>query len=161
MIFGGGKTIRDGMGQNGRITGKDGALDLVITNAVILDYTGIVKADIGVKDGDCRRRKSGNPDIMDGVDPYMIIGAGTEVISGEGKIVTVGGVDTHIHFICPQQMEVALSSGVTTLLGGGTGPATGSKATTCTSGAWYMSRMLEAVGVSDQRRFLRKRECIR
>ncbi|MDQ0929588.1 urease subunit alpha [Bacillus atrophaeus] len=145
MVFGGGKTIRDGMGQNGRITAKDGALDLVITNVVVLDYTGIVKADVGIKDGRIVGvGKSGNPDIMDGVDPHMIIGAGTEVISGEGKILTAGGVDTHIHFICPQQMEVALSSGVTTLLGGGTGPATGSKATTCTSGAWYMARMLEA-----------------
>lgn len=116
MIFGGGKTIRDGMGQNGRITGKDGALDLVITNVVLLDYTGIVKADVGVKDGRIVGvGKSGNPDIMDGVDPHMVIGAGTEVISGEGKILTAWGVDTHIHFICPQQMEVALSSGVTTL----------------------------------------------
>ncbi|MEC3607889.1 urease subunit alpha [Bacillus glycinifermentans] len=145
MIFGGGKTIRDGMGQNGRITAKDGALDLVITNVVVLDYTGIVKADIGIKDGRIAGiGKSGNPDIMDQVDPHMIIGAGTEVISGEGKILTAGGVDTHVHFICPQQMEVALSSGVTTLIGGGTGPATGSKATTCTSGAWYIQRMLEA-----------------
>lgn len=145
MIFGGGKTIRDGMGQNGRITGKDGALDLVITNVVVLDYTGIVKADVGIKDGRIVGiGKSGNPDIMDQVDPHMIVGAGTEVISGEGKILTAGGVDTHVHFICPQQMEVALSSGVTTLIGGGTGPATGSKATTCTSGAWYIARMLEA-----------------
>ena len=106
MIFGGGKTIRDGMGQNGRITGKDGALDLVITNVVVLDYTGIVKADVGIKDGRIVGiGKSGNPDIMDQVDPHMIIGAGTEVISGEGKILTAGGVDTHVHFICPQQWK--------------------------------------------------------
>ncbi|MDN4071877.1 urease subunit alpha [Fictibacillus terranigra] len=145
VIFGGGKTIRDGMGQNGRITAKDGALDLVITNVIVVDYTGIIKADVGVKDGRIVGvGKSGNPDIMDKVDPDLVIGAGTEVISGEGKILTTGGVDTHIHFICPQQMDVALSSGVTTLIGGGTGPATGSKATTCTSGPWYMSRMLEA-----------------
>ncbi|MBM7703505.1 urease subunit alpha [Metabacillus iocasae] len=145
VIFGGGKTIRDGMAQNGRITAKTGALDLVITNAIVIDHTGIVKADIGVKDGRIVGvGKSGNPDIMDNVDPNLVIGAGTEVISGEGKIITAGGVDTHIHFICPQQMEVALSSGVTTMIGGGTGPATGSKATTCTSGAWYMARMLEA-----------------
>ncbi|WP_110113146.1 urease subunit alpha [Bacillus sp. CGMCC 1.16541] len=145
VIFGGGKTIRDGMAQNGRITGKTGALDLVITNVIVIDHTGIVKADVGVKDGRIVGvGKSGNPDIMDNVDPHLVIGAGTEVISGEGKILTAGGVDTHIHFICPQQMEVALSSGVTTMIGGGTGPATGSKATTCTSGAWYMARMLEA-----------------
>ncbi|SCA88087.1 Urease subunit alpha [Bacillus glycinifermentans] len=106
MIFGGGKTIRDGMGQNGRITAKDGALDLVITNVVVLDYSGIVKADVGIKDGRIAGiGKSGNPDIMDQVDPHMIIGAGTEVISGEGKILTAGGVDTHVHFICPQQWK--------------------------------------------------------
>ncbi|WEG17242.1 urease subunit alpha [Alkalihalophilus pseudofirmus] len=145
MIFGGGKSIRDGMGQNGRLTAKDGALDLVITNVIVVDYTGIIKADVGVKNGRVVGvGKSGNPDIMDNVDPNLVIGAGTEVISGEGKILTAGGVDTHIHFICPQQMEVALSSGITTMIGGGTGPATGSKATTCTSGPWYMERMLEA-----------------
>lgn len=119
VIFGGGKTIRDGMGQNGRVTGKDGALDLVITNVIVLDHSGVLKADIGIKDGRIAGiGKSGNPDIMDGVEPNMIIGAGTEVISGEGKILTAGAVDTHIHFICPQQMESALSSGVTTLIGG-------------------------------------------
>lgn len=145
VIFGGGKTIRDGMGQNGRLTAKAGALDLVITNVIVIDHTGIIKADIGVKNGRIVGvGKSGNPDIMDHVDPNLVIGAGTEVISGEGKILTAGGVDTHIHFICPQQMEVALSSGITTMIGGGTGPATGSKATTCTSGPWYMERMLEA-----------------
>lgn len=162
MIFGGGKTIRDGMGQNGRITGKDGALDLVITNAVILDYTGIVKADIGVKDGRIVGvGKSGNPDMMDGVDPHMIIGAGTEVISGEGKIVTAGGVDTHIHFICPQQMEVALSSGVTTLLGGGTGPATEVSDDLYIRCMVHVENAGSGRGVSDQCRFLRKRKCIR
>ncbi|TPG86809.1 urease subunit alpha [Brevibacillus laterosporus] len=145
VIFGGGKTIRDGMGQNGKITGRNGALDLVITNVVVLDYTGIIKTDVGIKNGRIVGiGKSGNPDIMDNVGSQMVIGAGTEVISGEGKILTAGGVDTHIHFICPQQMDVALSSGVTTLIGGGTGPATGSKATTCTSGEWYIQRMLEA-----------------
>ncbi len=145
VVFGGGKTIRDGMGQNGYLTQKEGALDLVITNVIVLDYTGIVKADVGVKNGRIVGvGKSGNPDTMDSVQANMVIGAGTEVISGEGKILTAGGVDTHIHFICPQQLEVALSSGMTTLLGGGTGPATGSKATTATSGAWYMQRMLEA-----------------
>ncbi|MED3728815.1 urease subunit alpha [Priestia filamentosa] len=145
VIFGGGKTIRDGMGQNGRLTAKEGALDLVITNVIVIDHTGIIKADVGVKNGRIVGvGKSGNPDIMDNVDTNLVIGAGTEVISGEGKILTAGGVDTHIHFICPQQMDVALSSGITTMIGGGTGPTTGSKATTCTSGPWYMERMLEA-----------------
>lgn len=145
VIFGGGKTIRDGMGQNGRLTAKEGALDLVITNVIVIDHTGIIKADVGVKNGRIVGvGKSGNPDIMDNVDANLVIGAGTEVISGEGKILTAGGVDTHIHFICPQQMDVALSSGITTMIGGGTGPTTGSKATTCTSGPWYMERMLEA-----------------
>lgn len=131
VIFGGGKTIRDGMGQNGRLTAKEGALDLVITNVILIDHTGIIKADVGVKNGRIvGGGKSGNPDIMDNVDANLVIGAGTEVISGEGKILTAGGVDTHIHFICPQQMDV---SGITTMIGGGTGPTTGSKATTCTS----------------------------
>ncbi|QQK81164.1 urease subunit alpha [Salicibibacter cibi] len=143
-IFGGGKTIRDGMGQNGRVT-SDEALDLVITNVVIVDYTGIVKADIGVKDGRIIDiGKAGNPDTMDGVSPKLVIGTGTEVMAGEGKILTAGGVDSHIHFIAPQQMETAISSGITTMIGGGTGPATGSKATTSTSGSWHMHRMLEA-----------------
>ena len=120
MKFGGGKTIRDGMGQNSSITGADGALDMVITNALILDYWGIVKADIGIKDGKIVGiGKSGNPDIMDGVDPNMVVGVGTEVFSGEGKIVTAGGIDTHVHFICPQQIETSLYSGITTMIGGG------------------------------------------
>ncbi|ANE46221.1 urease subunit alpha [Paenibacillus swuensis] len=144
--FGGGKVIRDGMGQSSRATRKDGALDLVITNAVIIDHWGIVKADIGIRDGRIAGiGKAGNPDTMDGVHPNLIIGACTEVIAGEGRIVTAGGVDSHIHFICPQQIETALASGVTTMIGGGTGPATGTNATTCTPGAWNLHRMLESV----------------
>jgi len=124
--FGGGKVIRDGMGQSPKATRKDGALDLVITNAVILDFWGIIKADIGIREGRiCGIGKAGNPDLMEGVHPAMVIGASTEVIAGEGLIATPGGVDTHIHFICPQQIEEALSSGITTMIGGGTGPATG------------------------------------
>ena len=143
--FGGGKVIRDGMGQSSRITREEGALDLVITNALILDYWGIVKADIGIRDGIIVGiGKAGNPDTMEGVHPDLIIGAGTEVIAGEGLIVTAGGVDTHIHFICPQQIETALASGITTMIGGGTGPATGTNATTCTPGSWNIYRMLEA-----------------
>lgn len=143
--FGGGKVIRDGMGQSPRATRSDGALDLVITNVVILDYWGIVKADIGIRDGRiCGIGKAGNPDLMDGVDPNMVIGASTEVIAGEGLIATAGGIDTHIHFICPQQIEEAISSGITTMIGGGTGPATGTNATTCTPGQWNIQRMLEA-----------------
>jgi len=139
--FGGGKVIRDGMGQSQR-AGADCA-DLVITNALIVDYWGIVKADIGIKDGRIAAiGKAGNPDTQDGVD--IVIGAGTEIIAGEGKIVTAGGIDAHIHFIAPQQIEEALVSGVTTMLGGGTGPATGTNATTCTPGAWNLARMLEA-----------------
>ncbi|MBB6450114.1 urease subunit alpha [Geomicrobium halophilum] len=145
VVFGGGKTIRDGMGQNGRVTSQEEALDLVITNVLIVDYTGIVKADVGVKDGRIVDiGKAGNPDTMDGVTPSLVIGTATEVMAGEGKILTAGGVDSHIHFIAPQQMETALSSGITTMIGGGTGPATGSKATTSTSGPWHMHRMLEA-----------------
>lgn len=145
MKFGGGKTIRDGMGQNSSITGADGALDMVITNALILDYWGIVKADIGIKDGKIVGiGKSGNPDIMDGVDPNMVVGVGTEVFSGEGKIVTAGGIDTHVHFICPQQIETSLYSGITTMIGGGCGPAEGTFATTCTPGPWNMKKMLES-----------------
>ncbi|HEX9447259.1 MAG TPA: urease subunit alpha [Dongiaceae bacterium] len=140
--FGGGKVIRDGMGQS-QVTRADGAVDTVITNALILDYWGIVKADIGLKDGRIAAiGKAGNPDIQPGVD--IIIGPGTEVIAGEGRIVTAGGIDAHIHFICPQQVDDALYSGVTTLLGGGTGPADGTKATTCTPGPWHISRMLQA-----------------
>lgn len=145
MKFGGGKTIRDGMGQNSDITGKNGALDTVITNALILDYWGIVKADIGIKDGRIAGiGKSGNPDIMDHVDKNLVVGCTTEVIAGEGMIVTAGGIDTHVHFICPQQVETSLYSGMTTMIGGGTGPAVGTFATTCTPGAFHIHRMLEA-----------------
>lgn len=143
VVFGGGKVIRDGMGQDPMITRAEGAMDLVITNAVILDYTGIYKADIGIRDGKIAGiGKSGNPLIMKDVD--FVIGASTEIIAGEGLIVTAGGIDTHIHFISPQQVETALASGVTTLIGGGTGPTEGTKATTCTPGEWHMHRMLEA-----------------
>lgn len=143
--FGGGKVIRDGMGQSPNATRANGSLDVVVTNAVILDYWGIVKADIGVRDGRIVAiGKAGNPDLMDGVTPGMEIGPGTEVVAGEGKIVTAGGVESHVHFICPQLISEALSSGMTTLLGGGTGPATGTKATTCTPGAWNIGRMLES-----------------
>jgi urease subunit alpha len=140
--FGGGKVIRDGMGQSQR-SRSDGAVDTVITNALILDHWGIVKADIGIKDGRIAAiGKAGNPNVQPGVD--IIIGPGTEVIAGEGKIVTAGGIDTHIHYICPQQIDEALYSGVTTMMGGGTGPATGSNATTCTPGPWHIQRMLQA-----------------
>ena len=143
--FGGGKVIRDGMGQSPTATRVKGSLDVVVTNAVILDYWGIVKADIGIRDGRIVAiGKSGNPDLMDGVTPRMEIGPGTEVIAGEGKIVTAGGVESHVHFICPQLISEALSAGMTTLLGGGTGPATGTNATTCTPGAWNIGRMIEA-----------------
>lgn len=141
--FGGGKVIRDGMGQHPLITRKEGALDVVITNAVIVDYTGIYKADIGLRGGRIAGiGKAGNPLLMDGVD--LVIGASTEVIAAEGMIVTAGGIDAHIHFICPQQVETALSSGITTMIGGGTGPATGTNATTCTPGEWNIHRMLES-----------------
>ena len=143
--FGGGKVIRDGMGQSARAVAADGVLDLVITNALILDHWGIVKADIGVRGGRIVGvGKAGNPDIMAGVTPGMIIGASTEVIAGEGRIITAGGIDSHIHFICPQLVDEALAAGLTTLIGGGTGPATGTNATTCASGAWNIHRMLEA-----------------
>ncbi|MEO8610755.1 MAG: amidohydrolase family protein, partial [Chloroflexota bacterium] len=143
--FGGGKTLRDGMGQDAVTTRADGALDLVITNALIIDHWGIVKADVGVRDGKIVAiGKSGNPGLMDGVTPGMTVGASTEVIAGEGMILTPGGIDSHIHFISPQQIEEALASGITTMLGGGTGPATGTNATTCTPGTWNMFRMLEA-----------------
>jgi urease subunit alpha len=134
--FGGGKTIRDGMGQSQRVNGPghDEAADCVITNALIIDHWGIVKADIGLKGSRIAAiGKAGNPDVQPGVD--IVIGPGTEIIAGEGMIVTAGGIDSHIHFICPQQIEEALMSGVTTMLGGGTGPATGTFATTCTPGA--------------------------
>jgi urease subunit alpha len=142
MKFGGGKVIRDGMGQSQRSRG-DGAVDTVITNAVILDHWGIVKADIAIKDG-CIAAigKAGNPDIQPNVT--IVIGPGTEVIAGEGKIVTAGGIDTHVHYICPQQVVEALYSGLTTMMGGGTGPAVGTNATTCTPGPWHIRRMLQA-----------------
>ncbi|MFB2550074.1 urease subunit alpha [Ensifer soli] len=140
--FGGGKVIRDGMGQS-QVTRADGAVDTVITNALILDHWGIVKADIGLKDGRIVAiGKAGNPDTQPGVT--IIVGPGTEAIAGEGKIVTAGGMDSHIHFICPQQIEEALMSGLTTMLGGGTGPAHGTLATTCTPGPWHIARMIEA-----------------
>ncbi len=140
--FGGGKVIRDGMGQS-QVTNKDGAVDTVITNALIVDHWGIVKADVGLKNGRIAAiGKAGNPDIQPGVT--IIIGPGTDVIAGEGKILTAGGFDTHIHFIAPQQIEHALMSGVTSLLGGGTGPSSGTNATTCTPGPWHMARMIEA-----------------
>ncbi|EMR07708.1 Urease subunit alpha [Bhargavaea cecembensis DSE10] len=143
VVFGGGKVIRDGMGQHPLATRADGAADVVITNAVILDYTGIVKADIAIKDGRIAGiGKAGNPLVMDNVD--IIIGASTEIIAGEGRIVTAGAIDTHVHFINPKQVQVALSAGTTTLIGGGTGPATGSKATTVTPGEWNIHRMLMA-----------------
>ncbi|AMO78979.1 urease subunit alpha [Pseudomonas citronellolis] len=139
--FGGGKVIRDGMGQ-GQLPAA-GVVDTVITNALILDHWGIVKADVGLKDGRIQAiGKAGNPDIQPGVN--IALGASTEVIAGEGMILTAGGIDTHIHFICPQQIEEALMSGVTTMIGGGTGPATGTNATTCTSGPWHLARMLQA-----------------
>ena len=140
--FGGGKTIRDGMAQSQR-TRQEGAVDTVLTNALILDHWGVVKADIGIRDSRiCAIGKAGNPDTQPGVD--IVIGPGTEVISCEGLIVTAGGIDTHIHFIAPQQIDEALASGVTTMLGGGTGPATGTFATTCTPGPWHMARMMQA-----------------
>ena len=140
--FGGGKVIRDGMGQS-QVTRSDGAVDLVVTNALVIDYLGIYKADIGVKDGNIHSiGKAGNPDIQSGVN--IIIGPATEVIAGEGKILTAGGMDAHIHFICPQQIEDALHSGLTTMLGGGTGPAHGTLATTCTPGPWNIGKMLQS-----------------
>jgi urease subunit alpha len=147
VTFGGGKVIRDGMGQSSTAVreAEHGGLDLVITNAVIFDYWGIVKGDIGIKNGRIVKvGKAGNPAVMDGVDPELVIGAATEVIAGENLIVTAGGVDSHIHFISPQQVYEAISSGVTTMIGGGTGPATGTAATTCTPGAWNLARMLQA-----------------
>jgi len=140
--FGGGKVIRDGMGQS-QATRASGAVDTVITNALIVDHWGIVKADVGLRDGRIHAiGKAGNPDVQPGVT--IVIGPGTEVIAGEGKILTAGAMDAHVHFICPQQIEESLMSGVTTMLGGGTGPATGTKATTCTPGAWHLQRMIEA-----------------
>ena len=140
--FGGGKVIRDGMGQS-QATREEGAVDTVITNALIIDHTGIVKADVGLRDGRISGiGKAGNPDVQPGVT--IIVGPGTEVVAGEGKILTAGGIDSHIHFICPQQIEEALNSGITMMIGGGTGPATGTSATTCTPGPWHLARMIEA-----------------
>src|SRR5918992_4443132 len=140
--FGGGKVIRDGMGQS-QAPRSAGTVDTVITNALILDHWGIVKADVGLRDGRiCAIGKAGNPDTQPGVD--IVIGLSTEAIAGEGRILTAGGFDCHIHFICPQQIQEALYSGVTTMLGGGTGPATGTNATTCTPGPWHLGRMLQA-----------------
>ena len=139
--FGGGKVIRDGMGQSQLSSAE--TVDTVITNALIVDHWGIIKADVGIKDGRIFGiGKAGNPDTQAGVN--IVIGPGTEAIAGEGQILTAGGIDAHIHFICPQQVEEALMSGVTTMLGGGTGPATGTNATTCTPGPWHIARMLEA-----------------
>jgi urease subunit alpha len=140
--FGGGKVIRDGMGQS-QASQAEGAVDTVITNALIIDHWGIVKADVAITNGRIAKvGKAGNPDVQPGVD--IIIGPGTEVIAGEGKILTAGGIDSHIHFICPQQVDDAIASGITTLIGGGTGPATGTAATTCTPGPWHLARMLQA-----------------
>jgi len=147
ITFGGGKVIRDGMGQSSTATRETqhGALDLVITNALIIDHWGIVKADIGIRDGRIVKiGKAGNPDTQAGVDPDLVVGAATEVIAGEGKIVTAGAIDSHIHFISPQQIYEAISSGTTTMIGGGTGPATGTNATTCTPGRWNLEQMFRA-----------------
>ncbi|WP_185877993.1 urease subunit alpha [Blattabacterium cuenoti] len=145
-VFGGGKVIRDGMGQHPMATKSDGILDLVITNAVIIDFWGIVKADIGIKNGMIVGiGKSGNPYFMDGVDSNMYIGAGTEVISSENLIVTSGSVDSHVHYICPQLFKVALENGTTTIIGGGSGPTTGSIATNCTSGVWNIQNMIKSI----------------
>ena len=142
--FGGGKVLRDGMGQSPQ-AGADEAPDLLITNALIVDHWGIIKADIGIKDGNIAAiGKAGNPALMAGVHPQLVVGANTEVVAGEGMIVTPGGIDAHIHFICPQQIPEAIVSGITTMLGGGTGPATGTNATTCTPGPWNIHRMLQA-----------------
>lgn len=148
ITFGGGKVIRDGMGQNSTLSRSDnsGILDLVITNAIVIDHWGVVKGDIGIRDGRIVKvGKAGNPDTMEAVDPDLIVGASTEVIAGENMIVTAGCIDSHIHFISPQQIYEALSNGTTTMIGGGTGPATGTNATTCSPGEWNIARMLEAV----------------
>jgi urease subunit alpha len=145
VVFGGGKVIRESMGQS-IASRADGAPDLVITGAVILDHWGVVKADIGVRDGRIVGvGKAGNPDTMDGVDPALVIGPGTEILAGNGMILTAGAIDAHVHFICPQLVDEALSAGITTLVGGGTGPAEGTKATTVTPGSWYLARMLESM----------------
>jgi len=145
VVFGGGKVVRESMGQ-GRATRAEGAPDLVITGAVVIDHWGVVKADVGVRDGRIVGiGRSGNPDTMDGVDPTLVIGPSTEIMAGNGLLLTAGAIDCHVHLICPQIVEEALASGVTTLVGGGTGPAEGTKATTVTPGAWYLARMLEAL----------------
>ena len=145
IVFGGGKVVRESMGQ-GRATRADGAPDLVITGAIILDYWGVIKADVGVRDGRIAAiGKAGNPDTMDGVTPGLVIGPSTEIISGNGKILTAGAIDCHVHFICPQILEVSIASGVTTVIGGGTGPTEGSRATTVTPGPWNLARMLSAL----------------
>src|SRR3954462_9639439 len=142
--FGGGKVLREGMGQAAGV-GAAGALDCVITNALVVDYTGIYKADVGIKNGLIAGiGKAGNPDVMAGVTPGMIVGVTTEVIAGEGQILTAGGLDTHIHYICPQQAHEAIAAGLTTMIGGGTGPAVGTCATTCTPGQFYIQMMLQA-----------------
>ncbi|PNE37544.1 MULTISPECIES: urease subunit alpha [Streptomyces] len=144
-VFGGGKVIRESMGQS-RVTRAEGAPDTVITGAVVLDHWGIVKTDVGIRDGRIvALGKAGNPDTMDGVHPDLVIGPETEVIAGNGKILTAGGIDTHVHFICPQQADEALAAGITTMIGGGTGPAEGSKATTITPGAWHIARLFESM----------------
>lgn len=144
-VFGGGKVLRESMGQS-RLTRAGGAPDTVITGAIIIDHWGIIKADIGIRDGRIVGiGKAGNPDIMDGVDPALIVGPSTEIIAGNNRIVTAGGIDCHVHFICPQILPEALSGGITTMIGGGTGPAEGSKATTVTPGAWHLGRMLQAL----------------
>ena len=143
--FGGGKVIRDGMGQSPKASRDTGAPDLVITSAIVFDATGIYKADVGIRDGRIAAiGKSGNPGIMDGVTPGLEISASTEVLAGEGHILTAGAIDSHVHFISPNQIPEAFFSGITTMIGGGTGPATGTKATTCTPGDWHIRRMLEA-----------------
>ena len=144
-VFGGGKVLRESMGQ-GRATRADGAPDTVITGAVIVDHWGIIKADIGIRDGRIVAiGKAGNPDIMTGVHPDLVVGPSTEIIAGNGRIVTAGAIDCHVHLICPQIMDEALGAGITTIVGGGTGPAEGTKATTVTPGAWHLARMLEAL----------------
>ncbi|AIA07700.1 urease subunit alpha [Streptomyces noursei] len=144
-VFGGGKVIRESMGQS-RVTRAEGAPDTVITGAVVLDHWGIVKTDVGIRDGKITALgKAGNPDTMDGVHPDLVIGPETEIIAGNGKILTAGGIDTHVHFICPQQADEALAAGITTMIGGGTGPAEGSKATTITPGSWHVARLFEAM----------------
>ncbi len=161
ITFGGGKTIRDGMGQSSRALRGAGALDLVITNALIIDHWGIVKGDIGIRDGRIVKvGKAGNPDTMAGVDPELFVGASTEVIAGENLIVTAGAIDSHIHFIAPQQIYEAFCGGITTMIGGGTGPATGTCATTCTPGAWNLARMFQAAEAWPMNfGFSRQRKC--